>query len=129
MDPSCKDLKSLAEVKPTWSTLVELVEKVVTCNIAGAAFHHLRQNQETERDVVFENAQVKLHDFLLYVEFYHALTHGDIGRVEATLLDWAFMFKGVGKHKYATGLIETLAKLNFLYPERMRCILVIAFAP
>ncbi|KAF8581698.1 hypothetical protein K439DRAFT_1353167, partial [Ramaria rubella] len=72
------------------------------------------------QDQVFENEQLKLHDFLLYIELHHAITHSDIGRVEATLVDRSMIFKATGKHKYAAYVIQTLMDLNHVYPEGLR---------
>ncbi|KAF8587810.1 hypothetical protein K439DRAFT_1256418, partial [Ramaria rubella] len=71
-------------------------------------------------DMVFENSQLKLRDFLLYVELHHAITHGDIGQVKATLVDWSMIFRATGKHKYVAQVIQTLMNLNHVYPERLR---------
>lgn len=74
----------------------------------------MQQHERTRKkhNTINENAKVKLRDFLLYVKFYYALTHGDIGHVEATLVDWSFMYKAVHKHKYVAAILEMLFNLN-----------------
>ncbi|KAI0688586.1 hypothetical protein BC835DRAFT_301430 [Cytidiella melzeri] len=71
------------------------------------------------RDQEFRNNSLILARLLDYVELAHAMKHGDIGRVEATFRRWVFIFKSVGKHKYAAQLIKTMADLKYVYPERL----------
>ena len=70
-------------------------------------------------DPVFRNNSLVLARLLLYVELAHAMKHGDIGRVENTFLPWVFVFKAVGKHKYATALVRVMNDLKYTYPERL----------
>jgi hypothetical protein len=58
--------------------------------------------------------------FLLYDETIFAMNQGDIGRVEMTLLQWIFIFRATGKHKYATHITRFLSDLHFVFPARMR---------
>lgn len=44
------------------------------------------------------------------------MKHGDIGHVEATFLHWVFVFKSVGKHKYAAALVKVMNDLKYTYP-------------
>ncbi|EPQ49753.1 hypothetical protein GLOTRDRAFT_15954, partial [Gloeophyllum trabeum ATCC 11539] len=66
-------------------------------------------------DEVFENQQLKQQYFLLYEELTIAMNAGDIGRVEDCFLPWAFIFRGCGKHKYATQMLRFLHNLYFVY--------------
>jgi hypothetical protein len=52
----------------------------------------------------------------LYEEFSWAMNFGDIGRVERCLLPWIALFKGTGKHKYATHLERFLTSVHFELP-------------
>lgn len=76
------------------------------------------------KDHEFRNNSLILARLLDYVELAHAMKHGDIGRVEATFLHWAFIFKSVGKHKYAAQLVKTANDLKYVYPEKLSCVLV-----
>lgn len=45
---------------------------------------------------------------------------GDIGHVERCLVSWIPLFKGTGKHKYATHLENFLRSMHFELPEATR---------
>ncbi|KAL6307299.1 hypothetical protein BKA93DRAFT_747706 [Sparassis latifolia] len=59
--------------------------------------------------------------FLLYEELTWAMNAGDIGRVEECFMPWIFIFKGCGKHKYATQMLQFLHNLHLVYPAGLRC--------
>ncbi|KAF8589050.1 hypothetical protein K439DRAFT_1333647 [Ramaria rubella] len=115
-----RSLKDFAESKPTWETIVEISEAITHGNIASGGFASSWGQEVREQDMVFENLQLKLRDFLLYVELHHAMTHGDISRVEATLVDWSLIFKVTGKHKYAAWVTQTLMNLNHVFLDWLR---------
>ncbi|TFK73672.1 hypothetical protein BDN72DRAFT_745085, partial [Pluteus cervinus] len=56
----------------------------------------------------------------LMEELSYAMSHGDIGRMEEVLIQWIFIFKGVGKHKYALHMQRFLTDLHLRYPEGLR---------
>ncbi|KAI0090786.1 hypothetical protein BDY19DRAFT_1035348 [Irpex rosettiformis] len=105
---SHSSLESFAD-SSSWSDIVELSHDLVK----GYLDQPLRGDQE------FRNNTLILGRLLDYVELTHAMKHGDIGRVEATFLKWVFIFKSVGKHKYASQLIKTMNDLRFVYPARL----------
>ncbi|KAF8979283.1 hypothetical protein BDQ17DRAFT_1264909, partial [Cyathus striatus] len=57
---------------------------------------------------------------LLYVELSHAMNSGDIGRVEATVLPWVYMFKANGKHKYASQMLQFMTNMREVYSPELR---------
>ena len=74
----------------------------------------------SERDEIFENSKLTLTYLALYEEFSWAMNVGDIGRVERCLLPWIALFKGTGKHKYATHLELFLTSVHFELPVAAR---------
>ncbi|KAG1880835.1 hypothetical protein F4604DRAFT_1550768, partial [Suillus subluteus] len=71
---------------------------------------------EKERDLQFENALLMNKYFLLYEELLYAMNHGDIGRTETTTIAWIPILKAMGKHKYATHMLNFLLNVHFIYP-------------
>ncbi|KAI0267690.1 hypothetical protein BC834DRAFT_1040462 [Gloeopeniophorella convolvens] len=108
-DPKIKTLEDFAASKPTWSRLTKMSLEIASKYV----------NQPSAQDIEFRNNSLILSQLLLYVELYHAMKRGDIGRVEATFMPWAFIFKSVGKHKYSTQLIKTINDLHYVYPPRL----------
>lgn len=102
-------LAGFAATKPQWEDIVKLSIDIATTYL----------DKPTSSDAEFRNNSLILARLLQYVELHHAMRHGDIGRVEATFLHWTFVFKSVGKHKYATQLVRTLIDLRYVYPERL----------
>ena len=92
-----------------WSDIVKLSSSLVSGYL----------DQPYSGDQEFRNNTLILGRLLDYVELTHAMKHGDIGRVEATFMRWVFIFKSVGKHKYASQLVKTMNDLRFVYPERL----------
>ncbi|KAI0733004.1 hypothetical protein BC629DRAFT_1572982, partial [Irpex lacteus] len=103
-----QSIESYAE-SVSWPDVVELSRDLVKNYL----------DQPLTGDQEFRNNTIILARLLDYVELTHAMKHGDIGRVEATFLRWVFIFKSVGKHKYATQLVKTLNDLRFVYPARL----------
>ncbi|KAK7678135.1 hypothetical protein QCA50_018928 [Cerrena zonata] len=98
-----------AASKPTWDEVtarsLDLVQTYV--------------NKPQHKDGLFRNNSLILLNLLNYIELAHAMKHGDIGRVEGTFLHWIFVFKTVGKHKYATALIKVMNDLKYTYSEEL----------
>ncbi|KAI0085494.1 hypothetical protein BDY19DRAFT_996633 [Irpex rosettiformis] len=121
---------AMARMLDVWRVVVEKLPEGTLAVYAEAASwadieklsHDLVANyvdRQTAIDQELRNNTLILGRLLDYVELTHALKHGDIGRVEATFLRWTFVFKSVGKHKYATQLIKTMYDLRYVYPERL----------
>ena len=51
----------------------------------------------------------------------YAMNAGDIGRVETLFGVWIYLFRAMGKHKYATHMIKFLTNIHFVYPEGLWC--------
>ncbi|TFK78704.1 hypothetical protein K466DRAFT_606732 [Polyporus arcularius HHB13444] len=105
-NPGHATLEDFASSTPTW----EAIEAISLSLVASYV------DKPASQDGDFRNASLVLGRLLLYVELCHAMKHGDIGRVERTFLHWVFVFKKVGKHKYATELVRIMNELNHVYP-------------
>ena len=77
-------------------------------------------NAKSEMRKMRENAQMRNYYYLLYEEFSYAMNVGDVGRVESCFLPLIFLFKAVGKHKYARHMMNFLFDLHYVYPEPLR---------
>ncbi|KIL53986.1 hypothetical protein M378DRAFT_93319 [Amanita muscaria Koide BX008] len=120
MNPSYTSLEHFAKSQPTLEDLKKMADQLAadfTCNEDLSLARLLDSNK---RDEIFENATLVLKYFALYEEFAWAMNVGDIGRVEKCLLPWIAMFKGTGKHKYATHLEQFLTTVHFDLPPDMR---------
>lgn len=106
MQKGHESLADYAVCKPSWDKLtalsLQLVEKYL--------------DKPQHPDALFRNNSLMLTRMLQYIELAHAMKYGDIGRVEATFLHWVFVFKAVGKHKYAAALIKVMNDLKYTYP-------------
>ena len=109
-NPTCKTLHDYAQRTPTWEDLVELSIYL--------ALNYL--DKPHADDLEFRNNSITLARLLQYIELTDAMKYGDIGRVEATFLHWALVFKSVRKHKYATYLIKLMVDLKHVYPEPLK---------
>jgi hypothetical protein len=95
--------------RTTWSELEKISSVLVDTYV----------DKPSAKDQEFRNNSLILGRLLSYVELTHAMKHGDIGRVEATFLEWVPVFKSVGKHKYANQLVKTLIDFQHVYPPRL----------
>jgi hypothetical protein len=102
--PKLEDLKKMAN---------QLALKYTSCEDLSLD----RLKASNERDEVFENSKLVLKYIALYKELSWAMNFGDIGRIERCLLPWITLFKGTGKHKYATHLQRFLTSIHFELPE------------
>lgn len=109
-NPTCKSLDDYAQTTPAWEDLVR-ISIYLALNYLDKAY---------EDDLEFRNNSITLARLLQYIELTHAMKHGDIGRVEATFLHWALVFKSVRKHKYAAYLIKLMVDMRHVYPEPLK---------
>ena len=107
---TCKSLDDYAKTTPAWEDLIDL-------SIYLALNYLEKPNAD---NLEFRNNSITLARLLKYMEVAHAMKHGDIGRVKATFLHWAFVFKSVRKHKYATYLIKLMIDMKHVYPELLK---------
>lgn len=106
-------LEAFASSKPTWDNIIAISITLALTYI----------DKPAAKDQDFRNNSLILARLIQYLEITHAVKHGDIGRVEATFLHWAFVFMSVGKHKYGSHLIKVMIDMKYVYPERLKCVL------
>ncbi|KAH9008730.1 hypothetical protein EDB85DRAFT_2078080 [Lactarius pseudohatsudake] len=76
-------LKVFAETKPDWDLIVKISEDIVR--------KYSWAKPESKRDQQFENQALWNRDYLLYVDLCNAINVGDVGRVEASFLQWIYI--------------------------------------
>ena len=120
MNPGHMSLEQFAESQPGLEDLKRMGNKLAVDFTCNEDLSLARLKDDNERDQVFENSTLVLKYLALYEEFAWAMNFGDIGRVEQCLLSWIALFKGTGKHKYATHLEQFLTMVHFELPMDMR---------
>ncbi|KAJ7198952.1 hypothetical protein GGX14DRAFT_573043 [Mycena pura] len=122
-NPAWKTLEDFAASKPKYKDLVEISEYLASHYVAGAEdlnIYELRCKPSSVRDQQQENILQMHQYFLLYEEMSFSMNYGDIGRVETLFPPWIYIFKAVGKHKYATHMVKFMTDVHFVYPARLR---------
>jgi hypothetical protein len=120
MNTAHTSLDSFVQMYPTLDTLRKMANRLALeyTNCEELSLDRLKTSDE--RDGVFENSKLTLKYLALYEELSWAMNYGDIGRVERCLLAWIPVFKGSGKHKYATHLERFLTNVHFDLPVAAR---------
>ncbi|KIJ34133.1 hypothetical protein M422DRAFT_52124 [Sphaerobolus stellatus SS14] len=120
-NPRVKSLEEFAASKPTWEMLQEMAHSIVDKYIASPSFSRKRMGKDdTQRDKQFKNSLLRNRDFLDYIELCHSMNWGDVGKVEAILIPFIFLFQGCGKYKYAQAMIRFLGSLQHVYTPELR---------
>ncbi|KAF8174506.1 hypothetical protein K438DRAFT_1908883 [Mycena galopus ATCC 62051] len=108
-NPEWKSLDAFAASKPTFTLLLEMSQYLASHYVAGAEglnIYELRTKPVAEWDQQRENI-LQIHQyFCLYEEMSFSMNYGDIGRVETLFPPWIYIFKAVGKHKYAAHMVK-----------------------
>ncbi|KAG1832262.1 hypothetical protein DFJ58DRAFT_671175 [Suillus subalutaceus] len=121
---SWDSLEAFAKSKPMPEMIVEMSESIVEKYIATSkTVSSANQLPAKERDWRFENQTLQNRDELLYVDLCHAMNSGDIGRVEASILPWIYMFKLTGKPKYAYQMTRFMIYMCYVYTTDLRQII------
>ncbi|KAJ7169358.1 hypothetical protein C8R43DRAFT_1121232 [Mycena crocata] len=122
-NPAWKSLDDFAASTPTLSFLVEMSQYLASHYVAGAEdlnIYELRSKPGAARDQQHENV-LQIHQyFFLYEEMSFSMNYGDIGRVETLFPPWIYIFKAVGKHKYAAHMVKFMTDVHFVYPPPLR---------
>ncbi|KAH9839263.1 uncharacterized protein C8Q71DRAFT_704520 [Rhodofomes roseus] len=113
-------LEAWAESAPSLEDVEKIANVLVRKYVANARSARARYDVPDQRDQQSENIRMRERYFLLYEELTWALNAGDIGSVEDCFMPWVFIFKGCGKHKYATQMVHFLYDLHFVYPVQLR---------
>lgn len=117
-------LEDFAAAELSWVLIEEMSHWIVKKYI-GTTSRVCDLRNEEEQDAIFKNQILRNRDELLYLELHHAIKAGDIGWVEESFLYWVFIFKAMGKHKYAHYMIQMMLNLDELYPPELASVLVI----
>jgi hypothetical protein len=118
---SCwSSLKSFLEAGPSWKTIVNISETIVEKYIASMpTLADMQTKTNSKRDKILENQTLHNHDGYLYLDMRHAMKTRDIGHVEMLSLPWIYIFKAIGKHKYASHLARFLKQLLKIFPKEL----------
>lgn len=117
----CDSLDKYAAREPTLQEILSISRELALKYASPArTLENMRFSGSLKRDYQYENMLTRIDYILLYEETAHSIRSGDVGRVEVCLHRWIPIFKGTGKHKYATNLLEFLIDLNFVYPESLK---------
>ena len=119
-NPSHDSLSAFAQSSPSFDDLVSLANYIACAYVPGVQARRHRNKSTAERDEQYENALLLNKCFMHYEDIIFGMNQGDIGRVECSLLQWIFIFRATGKHKYASHITHFLSDLHFVFPPRMR---------
>ncbi|KAJ7795392.1 hypothetical protein B0H14DRAFT_3554585 [Mycena olivaceomarginata] len=122
-NPKWTSLQAFADSKPSFELITTISDYLASHYVAGAEtlnIFELRQRPAKERDQQHENILQMHQYFNLYEELSFAMNFGDIGRIETLFPTWIYIFKAVGKHKYAAHMFKFMTDLHFVYPPPLR---------
>ncbi|KAJ6617197.1 hypothetical protein B0H10DRAFT_2164482 [Mycena sp. CBHHK59/15] len=122
-NPQWTSLQVFADSKPSFALITEISDYLASHYVAGAEdlnIFEVRQRPMQERDQQHENVLQMHQYFNLYEELSFAMNFGDIGRIETLFPTWIYIFKAVGKHKYAAHMLKFMTDLHFVYPPPLR---------
>lgn len=111
-----KDLEEWMATSPSVADIMAISETIAKKYVAPPVY---RDTKDQDGDAVSEIMRLWNRDALLYVATSHAANTGDIGRVEQLLLLWINLWKGVGKHKYASHISDFLLNLDQKWNPRL----------
>ncbi|KDQ05606.1 hypothetical protein BOTBODRAFT_122501 [Botryobasidium botryosum FD-172 SS1] len=103
--------------EPTNDDFITVSKAVVHTYVAPLAVS--KSNPGMKGDVVKDAMLLFNRDALLYAMTSHAANTGDVGRVEQLLIFWIYIWKGIGKHKYAAHISKFLLDLHEGWPPRL----------
>lgn len=115
--------ESLAELAEdlTWSDLQAYATSVVDQYSDSRLVDELRRGRgmrgAAHGDMVFENALIFLRDALVLREFTDAIKVGDSGRVLTALKQFAFIYRGYGRTKYAQEVLYLVHNFTHVWPK------------
>lgn len=117
----CDTLDKYAQTAPTLSELLSISRVLAQQYNSLSLFHDSQRKIPMDhRDQQYENTIARINYFLLYEETIYSIRHGDIGRLEICLRTWLPVFKGTGKHKYASMILDFMLDVHFLFPAPLK---------
>lgn len=118
-NPEWTSLELFAKSNPSWQLIEDMSKNIVHKYVSTTpVVSRERRKPANQRDDIFIN-QILHYNELLYVETSHAMNAGDIGRVEDTFLQWIYLFRATGKHKYASQMLRFMFNLKDVYPPEL----------
>lgn len=115
-----RSLDAMMATKPSFEDLQSWANELACERVANPGLYEVRWEDLSKRDQQHENIQMVHQYFLLYEEMSYSMNAGDIGRVETLFPEWIALFRGCGKHQYATAMIQFLTDVHYRYPPRLR---------
>ncbi|KAG6371291.1 hypothetical protein JVT61DRAFT_9760 [Boletus reticuloceps] len=119
-NPRLTSLDDFASTKPTLEKLQSMADEIAQQFVITHQIQRLCRKREESRDLQFENTLLLNKYLLLYEELSYAMNCGDIGRVETCIVEWIPILKAIGKHKYATHMLNFLLNVHFVYPPGLK---------
>lgn len=113
-------LDAMMASKPSMGELQRWAEELACDRVANPGLYEARWEAASGRDQQHENIQMVHQYFLLYEEMSYAMNAGDIGRVETLFPEWIALFRGCGKHQYATAMIQFMTDVHYRYPPGLK---------
>src|SRR5882762_4292626 len=121
-----RNLEMFFAAQPSWELISKMSKTMVQKYLPGRNFGDIRQGDDANRDICFENTAVRKQHGLLYLELSHSMNYGDVGRILRLFPYWIALFKSTGKHKYTAHMIRFLTDLDNVYPPKLRYVTIIS---
>lgn len=119
--PNCDTLQKYANREPSLDEILSISRRLASEYSSSALkIEDFQELDLKDRDLQHENMLIRIDYLLLYEELAYAIRCGDVGRIETCLCRWIPIFKGTGKHKYASMLLEFLHDVHFVYPPPLK---------
>ncbi|KIJ91192.1 hypothetical protein K443DRAFT_115398, partial [Laccaria amethystina LaAM-08-1] len=123
-DQTCTTLDDFAASCPTKESITELSDYLAGNYVSGGQestdiFVLHTGTPAAQQDYQCENILLMHKYFLLYEEMSYTMNQGDIGRLETLFPPWISIFRGTGKHKYASHMAKFLSDVHFVYPLKL----------
>ncbi|PPQ76588.1 hypothetical protein CVT26_012793 [Gymnopilus dilepis] len=119
-NPKWTTLDEFMKSEPSWQLIEDMSRNIVKKYVGTTPdVSKERRKPSDERDDIFANQILRNYNELLYIETSHAMNAGDIGRVEETFLQWIYIFRATGKHKYAAQMLRFMINLRDVYPPEL----------
>lgn len=99
-----------------WGYIDQVVSEIYTTEF----FETLREAETDDRDILNENANLMLRDFLMVRDFDDAIKEADTGRLEKIIQFWCVQYQGTKHCNYSAELIHLVLCLRKLWKPAMR---------
>ena len=117
-------LVEFAKSNPTWQSIKQMSESIVCTYLPGHDFPSIQEGPSEAHDAHFENQALQKQHGLLYLEFLHAMNHGDVGCILRLFPYWIVIFTATKKHKYAAHMTQFKTDLDHVYPAQLKYVAI-----